>query len=144
MKKVFLFGILLLINFTVLAQNSTGEIKVSMIGFRNNDGVVKVVLFKTKDGFPDESEKAYKRIKTKIENKKTEAIFKDVPYGIYAVAIFHDENSNEKMDENWMGIPIEGYGSSNNVKSAFSAPKFDDAKFKLDADSLPIEIKIQY
>ena len=29
----------------------------------------------------------------------------DVPHGDYGVAVFHDENSNGKMDKNVLGIP---------------------------------------
>jgi uncharacterized protein (DUF2141 family) len=29
----------------------------------------------------------------------------DVPHGDYGVAVFHDENSNGKMDKNVFGIP---------------------------------------
>ncbi|MBI2367370.1 MAG: DUF2141 domain-containing protein [Deltaproteobacteria bacterium] len=40
----------------------------------------------------------------------------DVSYGDYGVAVFHDENSNGKMDKNLLGMPLEPYGFSNNLR----------------------------
>ena len=43
--------------------------------------------------------------------------FNDIPPGTYAIAVFHDENANGKLDKNFLGIPCEGYGASNNVRT---------------------------
>ena len=67
--------------------------------------------------------------------------FKEIPKGEYAVAVFHDKNSNEKMDVNFLGIPKEAYGCSNNAKGFMGPPKYEDAKFLLTANRiLRIEI----
>ena len=57
--------------------------------------------------------------------------FEDLPYGTYAITILHDENGNLKVDANFLGIPKEGYGFSNNARNLFRAPKFEEAKFEL-------------
>ncbi len=54
---------------------------------------------------------------------------KDVPEGRYAIKAFHDVNDNGEMDFNWMGIPQEPYGFSNNASATMSAPKFEQAAF---------------
>jgi uncharacterized protein (DUF2141 family) len=59
--------------------------------------------------------------------------FNDIPPGVYAVAVFHDENANGKLDKNFLGIPREGYGASNNVRPKMSAPAFKDAAFTVKA-----------
>jgi uncharacterized protein (DUF2141 family) len=43
----------------------------------------------------------------------------------------HDSNSNQKLDTNWIGIPKEGYGFSNNAKATLGPPSFDQVKFNL-------------
>jgi uncharacterized protein (DUF2141 family) len=48
----------------------------------------------------------------------------------YAVSVFHDENSNGKLDRNLLGIPREGVGASNNAVGHFGPLKFDDAAFQ--------------
>jgi uncharacterized protein (DUF2141 family) len=60
--------------------------------------------------------------------------FKGVPPGIYAVKMFQDVNRNEKFDFDWIGIPSERYGFSNNAKPDWihlSPPSFDAARIIL-------------
>ena len=51
--------------------------------------------------------------------------------GKYSFRLFHDENNNGKLDTNWIGIPTEGYGFSNNAKSSFGPPAFKKTIFDL-------------
>ena len=55
----------------------------------------------------------------------------ELPTGQYAVGIFHDVNLNNKMDNNFFGIPKEQYGFSNNARALFGPPNFEDASFVL-------------
>lgn len=64
--------------------------------------------------------------------------------GTYAVAIYHDENSNRKLDKNGIGIPKEGYAFSNNARGAMGPPSYEKASFKLGADGKTITVKIVY
>jgi uncharacterized protein (DUF2141 family) len=54
-----------------------------------------------------------------------------LPFGQYAVAVYHDLNNNNKMDKNALGIPTEPYAFSNNVGVKWRSPKFADAVFVL-------------
>ena len=60
-------------------------------------------------------------------------VFKyDLPPGVYAVNAFHDENNNGKFATNFIGLPLEGYGFSNDVRpNLLSAPSFNKAAFEL-------------
>lgn len=51
--------------------------------------------------------------------------------GTYALSIFHDKNANGKLEKNFMGIPTEPYGFSNDAPAVFGPPKYDDAKFEV-------------
>jgi len=130
----------------LLAQipGSRGNIIVNADNFGSNKGEVRVALFKSETGFPDKPEKAYRRIKAEIKHKKSEIHFNSLRFGVYAICIFHDENSNGKLDTNWMGIPTEGYGFSNNAKAFMGPPSFEDAKFELNSDRMNMRIKLQY
>ena len=77
----------------------------------------------------------------KIENKKALVLFRNLPKGIYAVSFVHDENDNKKMDTNFIGIPKEDYGCSNNAIGFMGPPKYKDAKFVLEEDKT-IEINL--
>ncbi len=59
----------------------------------------------------------------------------EVPPGTYAVAVYHDANSNGKLDANFLGIPREGYGVSNDVRPRFRAPRFSEARVSVTRDT---------
>ena len=64
--------------------------------------------------------------------------------GTYAIAVFHDENSNGKLDSNFMRIPREGVGASNAAKGHFGPPKFDAAAFHFVGGRPELKITITY
>lgn len=65
----------------------------------------------------------------------------DIPKGTYTIGIFVDVNLNNKMDTNFLGIPKEQYGFSQNAKGFMGPPSFEDASFTVDGDtSLTIDL----
>jgi uncharacterized protein (DUF2141 family) len=58
--------------------------------------------------------------------------------------LFHDENENKELDTNFIGIPREGMGTTNNKKPKFRAPKFEEASFKLESSVYKAEIELIY
>ena len=106
------------------------------------DAIIKKQLF---DPTPY-SEEDYKSGKasfhTKVEalNGQEIAVFENLPDGEYAIKMYQDENDNNKMDFNMMGIPKEGYGFSNNV-GMFGSPEYTEAKFSV-KESTAIEIDL--
>lgn len=104
------------------AENSgANSIKVEVSGLHSSDGVVNCALFGPADGFPDDSSKAVKTLKTGIENGKAVCAFPDVGAGDYGVAAYHDENSNGKLDRNFIGMPKEGVGTPRMMRPDISA-----------------------
>lgn len=124
----------------------TATLTVRVTGARNVKGKIGVTLFQDAQGFPDDPSKAIRQQSAEIDPKTMSAqvTFKDVPQGAWAVSVLHDENGNGKMDKNFVGIPKEGYGASNNPKKKRRAPTFDEAKFSLNASEQAIEITLIY
>ena len=61
------------------------------------------------------------------------------------MCVFHDENMNQKLDKDFVGIPKEGYGASNNPKKKIGPPSFEDASFRLSGVAQQsVEIKLIY
>jgi uncharacterized protein (DUF2141 family) len=117
----------------------TGTLKVIIEGLENDRGEVQIGLFQDAESWDDKKEKcsgAY----LKINNNKADWILENVLYGEYAVRFFHDENLNSEMDTNFLGIPTEDYGFSNNAKALFGMPSFEEAKFKMDSKNKTIKI----
>ncbi len=123
-------------------EKSTLEIALSNL--KNDRGFVLVSLFNSSEGFPGKSENAIRTQKIEAGSNEGKIVFEDLPRGTYAVAVFHDENDNGKLDTNMLGVPTEGYGSSNNQKKLFRAPNFDECKFKLDKDLVKNTISLNY
>jgi uncharacterized protein (DUF2141 family) len=111
----------------------TGSIRITVEGVANDRGQIGVLLFKTESGFPGDHTKAYRQQLVPAGNKTYEFRFDGIPYGTYAVSAMHDENMNLKVDTNFVGIPREGNGVSNNVRPAMRAPRFSEAIFELNS-----------
>ena len=121
-----------------------GEIIIQITGLRNNNGIIRALLFNTPDGFPGNHKNSYALKNVKSKNDSALFVFSNIPYQNYAVSVLHDENENGELDTNWIGLPKEGVGVSNNVKSKFGPPKFEDAKFKLNSKTINMNININY
>lgn len=139
MKKIIYSSILILLSASVFAQ--TGSLKITISDIGSNDGNIKVALFdqNNREGFLKELNLAVHKKKVLIHNKSATVVFSDIPYGVYAVSLFHDKNNNGEIDRSSIGFPIEPYGVSGN-KFVIGAPKFNDCKFKIDSSLKTINI----
>ena len=67
-----------------------------------------------------------------------------LPPDRYAVSVYLEENNNKKLDTNFLGIPKEPVGGSNNPKSRMGTPHFDDSVFTFDSTHSTVVIKLIY
>ena len=123
------------------AEPRTGTLTVSARGFESEQGTVLVQLANSAEDYDDDGG-AFRFAEVKAEGGRAVAVFEDVPYGEYAVKIFHDENDNKKIDMGWRG-PTERYGFSNDARGLFGPPGYEDAKFELGSARQRIEIEVQ-
>ena len=86
-------------------SQSPARVQVVVSGLRNDKGQVSCALFRSADGFPKDAKKAVAHQEVRIAGAQATCNFEDVPPGQYAVAVFHDENGNGKMDTNFVGMP---------------------------------------
>jgi uncharacterized protein (DUF2141 family) len=119
-------------------------IHVEIDGLRNDKGQVLCALFSSAADFPKNGDKAIEHAKSGISHGQAVCEFPGVAPGRYAVSVFHDENSNGKMDTNLVGIPREGVGASNNARGHFGPPKFEAAAFHFSGDRVDLNITIYY
>lgn len=131
---------------TTSAQNpKMGKVIVYITNIKNNNGNIRATIFdsKNKKYYPNAYEKSTKQAIAGIKNQKAKIVFDNLDYGEYAVAVHHDENKDNQINTNFLGIPKESYGASNNATKFAGAPKFDDAKVQLNSDSLVLNIKMK-
>ncbi len=129
MKSIPVISFFISSLFTIFPPATEDGITVNITNLRNDKGHVLVSLFKEGEGFPDKAEKAFRKERVAISDKKAIIQFSSVPAGKYAVAILHDENDDTKMNKTWLGLPKEGYGFSNNVTGTFGPPAYTKASF---------------
>lgn len=126
----------LLAGFESYSQN---KLTVTISNIPNNKGELYIGLFNDADNFPNK-DNTYKYVIVQAMKGSVSVSF-DVPYGNYAVSVFHDANENGILDTNFLGAPTEYYGFSNNARSTFSAPSFKDCEINCpDNSDITIEL----
>lgn len=114
-------------------QAATGEIRVTVTGFKKDEGQTLVSLFLNDKGWPNDHALAFASVVLPTEGGQAVATFKDVPAGPIAVSTFDDENGNRKLDTGFFGIPKERYGFSRDARGTFGPPGFEAARLDLAA-----------
>ena len=141
MKKILLSIIVLVFVTPIFAQ--TGTIVVNVSGIKNDKGVVQIGLYNSEASFPNYN-KNFKGTFPKANKAGVSYTFKNIPVGTYAVAVWHDENKDKKMNKNMFGSPKESYGFSKNIYGSFGPPNFKDVSFKLNAGKkMTLKINIE-
>ncbi len=130
---------------TAIAQAPCPGIHVKILNIRNSIGTVACALFESPEGFPTEFLLAATNVMViKIRKSQARCDFEGIPPGTYAMAVIHDENMNRKLDANWLGIPTEGYGFSNNATGALGPPAFSAASFRYDGQNVELTMRLKY
>jgi uncharacterized protein (DUF2141 family) len=122
----------------------TATVTVVVAGVRNDVGSMMLAVYDSADGFPSDSTKAVRRIVRPCEADSMVFVLPDVPAGVYAVSVLHDENSDGKMATDFWGRPSEGYGFSRNARGFMGPPGFDKAAFALAAEPLTVRMELSY
>ena len=119
------------------------NVKVVIEGVRSENGKIVLAVFKDQEGYITRN--PVKRIElNKAELGKNE-IKLSLDLGIYGISVLDDENNNNKMDYNFLGMPKEGFGFSNYYHKGLSKPHFDKFKFEIKNTSVElIEIRLRY
>jgi uncharacterized protein (DUF2141 family) len=126
------------------AQGERGAIVVEITGFRNSNGKAGVLLFSREKGFPADHRQALESRFAEIVGNACRVTLEDIPYGNYAVSVFHDENGDGALQLSMFGIPREGVGASRNPAMRFGPPRFRDARFTLDSPEHRLAISMRY
>jgi uncharacterized protein (DUF2141 family) len=118
-----------------------GKLTVVPVGLEKDAGSVMIQLASSAADFESDTV-AFRSAVVKVENQRAVGVFEGVPYGEYAVKIFHDENGNEKLDTNFVGMPKEKFGFSNDALGRFGPPSYEQARFRFEAEEATIEIEM--
>ncbi|OEK06934.1 DUF2141 domain-containing protein [Roseivirga misakiensis] len=114
-------------------QKAEVTLTVTIDGIRNSDGNITIALHNGESDFP--GDEGFMMKSAEAKKGSIEVVFEKVPEGEYAIAVLHDENGNDEMDFNQYGMPIEGFGFSNEATAEMGPPEFDDASFEVSDDT---------
>lgn len=114
------------------------QMELTVTGLRSSKGAVRVALFSTSKGWPQQDQHAFRRAVATIEQGRAKVWFDDVPPGTYAAVAFHDEDGDEKLGKNFFGVPTEGWGASNKAR-ALLGPSWEAALTSARTIALAVE-----
>ncbi len=137
MKNLILTFALVFTSLISFSQDIGTTITVTIDNVKNDTGKVSFALH-TKDTFMKGD--GIMNTETEIKDGKVTITFENVEPGEYAIMALHDENENKRMDFRENGMPLESYGTSNNIMT-FGPPLFDDSKFKVEKENLELNIR---
>ena len=142
--KLNTMNYLMMLCFLVLGppERSAADLSVTIPNIKENRGEIVIAIFDKSESFPKYGD-PYRTIRFPVESKEAVYVLEDIDLGSYAIAIYHDENHDGKCNVDFLGIPKEGYGFSNNVKPILRAPSFESCEIKL-LDNKAISVNLIY
>ena len=146
MKKMLLpLAMLAALPLSALQAAETTTLHVVVTGLKTTTGTIRACVFTSATAFPA-CAKGVNTIKADAPANAPTVKFAipGVPVGVpVAVSLFADVNNNKEMDRNFMGIPKEPIGISNNATESFGAPKFEKAQFTV-KPNMTVPIALRY
>lgn len=124
-------------------QSNTASLELRIENAKNDQGLVRVLVFNEAAGFPDKPDKAIRMANLSIKNKVAMITFDDLAPGNYAIAVFHDSTKSGKIRTNLVGFPLDRYGFSNNATGIMGPPSFEKAAFPITTGKNSITISMR-
>jgi len=118
------------------------EVKVENV--RSSNGLITAVLYADNPEAFLKKGRRLDRIRVEAKQGETLLCLTAPTAGRYTVAIYHDENGNKKFDRNFLGIPSEGYGFSNNPGFRFGKPEQEETLFAAEEGMTAVQIAVLY
>jgi uncharacterized protein (DUF2141 family) len=148
MRSWFLFVVLAVVAvIPVTAQQAasatpTYTLTIAVDGVNKLGGNVGILVFNSPKGWAEDRTAALKDISVPAHEGTNKIEIPGLPAGEYAVSLVHDVNVNHKLDKNFLGVPKEQFGLSNNPHVGLKAPPYSSCTFKL-TGNMEIQIKMQ-
>ena len=143
MFRLLRAGVLALAAFSVCAVAApTATLTIHVIQVSPKGGNVRVALYNSQNYSLDNADPVTDAV-VPAKTPETVVTMTSLKPGIYAVKLFQDFNKNGKFDMNWLGLPLEKYGFSNDARPTFAEPPFDATKFELKPGQNSITIRLR-
>lgn len=133
MQKFACIVVFLMFSFGLMAQRA---LSIEITNLRNCKGIIHSEL-------RDEQDQQVVAVSQKIVNNQCCIVIENLKPGKYSFQFIHDENNNKNLDTNWLGIPNEGFGYSNNPKLITGPPTLKRTLFEFN-ESVQLTCKTIY
>ena len=120
-----------------------GELRLELEGKGMAGQQIRVAVYSANapEQFPSD-DKFYRGIVYEATSDRLIVLIPDLPSGKYAVAAYVDNNKNGRQDKNFLGVPKEIYGFSNDVRGMFGPPDFSEAAFDIGENAVTKSIHL--
>jgi uncharacterized protein (DUF2141 family) len=127
---------------TTPTTQKTYTLTILVEGVNDKPGNIGVLVFSSKSlkGWPEDRFAALRDVVVPAHPGEVTVTIPNLEPGEYGVALIHDVNMNHKLDRNFLGMPKEQWGMSNNPHATIKAPPFSKAEFAINGNT---EIKVQ-
>ena len=134
---------LTIIAFLLVAMSAAaqGRLEVTVANVKDTTGTVRVGIFRDESTFLKD---AFVGKIVKASKGEVKVVFESVPAGKYALSVIHDENRNGELDSNFIGIPREGFGFSNDAMGTFGPPGFEKCTFQVNTEAKKMTVTMRY
>lgn len=121
-------------------KEDVSEFKLYIEGINELKGEIRIAMFDSKEKYTKDPIHA---IVLPVDSTTIIWTQEMLPFGEYAIAVYHDKNENGKIDTNFLGIPKEDYGFSNDARGRFGPASWQDSKFIVEDNFYSTSIKIK-
>ena len=143
MHRRVLLAALALAGLVIAEPAFAARIIVTVSGLRSTAGGVYIGLYATPSKFLNGTQvDAMKKVRA--GTGPVTVVFDNLAPGTYAIGAYHDENNNDHLDTDFIGLPLEGYALSNGVRAVMAKPTFQQAAFTVGTTDTPISLHIRY
>jgi uncharacterized protein (DUF2141 family) len=132
--------------FKTAAAGYAGNLEVRVQGLKSTQGQVCLTLFSGPKGFPKGGNQSNLKASRCVALAKGSNVvaFQNLPYGVYAIAAIHDSNNDNRLNQNALGIPSEGFGFSNDPPLKYGPASFAESEFFVSGTTTVVQINMRY
>jgi uncharacterized protein (DUF2141 family) len=105
-----------------------GELILEINQVASASGVIWVGIYDSEANYLVKEKAIIREIRVH-QKGKAQIHVRNLPYGTYAIALFHDVNGNGELDQNFFGIPTEPYAFSKTPATKWRLPYFREVAF---------------
>ena len=127
-----------------VSSSANSVMKVQILGLQETKGQICFSLFAKSEGFPDSNDSTLQAKCISVRDELPILTIENLDLGTYALAIFHDLNEDGKLNRNFLGIPQEGFGFSQNPEVNTSPPSFEESAVSVTDTETNLQIQLRY